>query len=54
MVETSGKNIVFVGFNYRVGLWGFLASERVRKDGDLNVGRKLEQGTTVETKADEL
>ncbi|KAF4870681.1 putative secreted lipase [Colletotrichum siamense] len=38
VVETSGKNIVFVGFNYRVGLWGFLASERVRKDGDLNVG----------------
>ncbi|KAJ0291174.1 hypothetical protein COL940_000362 [Colletotrichum noveboracense] len=28
VVETSGKNIVFVGFNYRVGLWGFLASER--------------------------
>lgn len=27
-----------VNFNYRVGLWGFLASERVRADGDLNVG----------------
>ncbi|KAF9880038.1 triacylglycerol lipase [Colletotrichum karsti] len=38
VVEASGKNIVFVGFNYRVGLWGFLASERVRKDGDLNAG----------------
>ncbi|KAF6805526.1 triacylglycerol lipase [Colletotrichum sojae] len=38
VVEASGKNIVFVAFNYRVGLWGFLASERVRKDGDLNVG----------------
>lgn len=27
-----------VNFNYRVGLWGFLASERLRADGDLNVG----------------
>ncbi len=27
-----------VNFNYRVGVWGFLASERLRKDGDLNVG----------------
>lgn len=27
-----------VNFNYRVGLWGFLASERIRLDGDLNVG----------------
>ncbi|KAI4861710.1 alpha/beta-hydrolase [Hypoxylon rubiginosum] len=40
VVERSGRNIVFVNFNYRVGLWGFLASERVRTDGagDLNVG----------------
>ena len=30
--------MVFVEFNYRVGLWGFLASEKVRDDGDLNVG----------------
>lgn len=27
-----------VNFNYRVGLWGFLASERVRADGALNAG----------------
>jgi acetylcholinesterase len=27
-----------VSFNYRVGPYGFLASEEVRKDGDLNVG----------------
>lgn len=27
-----------VNFNYRVGLWGFLASERLRADGDLNIG----------------
>lgn len=38
VVEVSGRNIVFVNFNYRVGLFGFLASERVRADGDLNVG----------------
>ncbi|KAI1504392.1 Alpha/Beta hydrolase protein [Biscogniauxia marginata] len=38
VVERSGNNIVLVNFNYRVGLFGFLASERVRADGDLNVG----------------
>ncbi|KAK0733863.1 Alpha/Beta hydrolase protein [Lasiosphaeria miniovina] len=38
VVEKSGHSIVFVNFNYRVGLWGFLASERVRADGDLNTG----------------
>lgn len=38
LVETSGNNIVYVGFNYRVGLFGFLAGEDVRRDGDLNVG----------------
>ncbi len=38
VVQKSGHNIVMVNFNYRVGLWGFLASERVREDGDLNVG----------------
>ncbi|ETS87996.1 hypothetical protein PFICI_01824 [Pestalotiopsis fici W106-1] len=38
LVEASGRNMVFVNFNYRVGLYGFLAGERVRADGDLNVG----------------
>ena len=38
VVETSGNNIVFVNFNYRVGSWGFLASEKVRQGGDLNAG----------------
>ncbi|KAI1774040.1 alpha/beta-hydrolase [Hypoxylon cercidicola] len=40
VVERSGRSIVFVNFNYRVGLYGFLASERVRAGGagDLNVG----------------
>lgn len=38
LVQTSGNNIIFVNFNYRVSLWGFLAGEEVRADGDLNVG----------------
>ncbi|KAI1390218.1 alpha/beta-hydrolase [Hypoxylon trugodes] len=38
VVERSNRQIVFVNFNYRVGLWGFLASDRVRANGDLNVG----------------
>ncbi|EAQ90906.1 hypothetical protein CHGG_02841 [Chaetomium globosum CBS 148.51] len=38
VVQRSDHNIVMVNFNYRVGLWGFLASERVREDGDLNAG----------------
>lgn len=31
-------NVVFVNINYRVSAFGFLASEKVREDGDLNVG----------------
>ncbi|TDZ53459.1 putative secreted lipase [Colletotrichum trifolii] len=38
VVGASNQSIVFVDFNYRVGLWGFLASEQLRKDGELNVG----------------
>lgn len=38
VVENSGQNIVFVNFNYRVGSWGFLTSEKVRQNGDLNAG----------------
>ncbi|KAJ5633429.1 hypothetical protein N7490_009768 [Penicillium lividum] len=38
VVEQSGNDIVLVNFNYRVGVLGFLASEEVRKGGDLNVG----------------
>ena len=30
--------MVFVALNYRVGPFGFLTSEKVQKDGDLNVG----------------
>jgi acetylcholinesterase len=38
VVATSDNNIVMVNFNYRVGIWGFLASEKVRQNGNLNAG----------------
>ena len=38
LVTSSGGNVVVVNFNYRVGPFGFLASEKVRNNGDLNVG----------------
>lgn len=38
VIHQSGNDIVFVNFNYRVGVLGFLASEEVRKNGDLNAG----------------
>lgn len=31
-------NVIVITFNYRVGPFGFLASEEVAKNGDLNVG----------------
>lgn len=38
VVHHSGNDIILVNFNYRVGALGFLASEDIRKNGDLNVG----------------
>jgi acetylcholinesterase len=38
VLQQSNNSIVMVNFNYRVSLWGFLASEKVRADGDLNAG----------------
>jgi acetylcholinesterase len=38
VIENSGNNLIYVDFNYRVGAFGFLASEKVRANGDLNVG----------------
>jgi acetylcholinesterase len=37
-VVASNHGIVLVNFNYRVGAFGFLASETIRADGNLNVG----------------
>ncbi|PWY84293.1 EstA precursor [Aspergillus eucalypticola CBS 122712] len=38
VIQESGDAIVFVTFNYRVGALGFLASEQIRQNGDLNAG----------------
>ncbi|EED19017.1 carboxylesterase, putative [Talaromyces stipitatus ATCC 10500] len=38
VIENSEYGLVFVNFNYRVGALGFLASEQVRRNGDLNAG----------------
>ncbi|KAH8435102.1 uncharacterized protein LDX57_012731 [Aspergillus melleus] len=38
VVQQSEHGIVLVTLNYRVGALGFLASEQVRQDGDLNAG----------------
>ncbi|KAF8588168.1 triacylglycerol lipase-like protein [Ramaria rubella] len=38
LVQATGNQMVFVNINYRVGPFGFLSSEKVRENGDLNVG----------------
>ncbi|KAF5577318.1 triacylglycerol lipase II precursor [Fusarium pseudocircinatum] len=38
LISASNNNIIFVNFNYRVGMFGFLASKEVKEDGDLNAG----------------
>ena len=38
LVKASGYNIVVVTFNYRVSLYGFLASAEIQKGASLNNG----------------
>ena len=38
LVLASDLNIIVVTLTYRVGLFGFLASEEVKRDGNLNIG----------------
>jgi hypothetical protein len=38
VVEASQRNMILANFNYRVSLFGFLASEHIRRNGDLNAG----------------
>jgi carboxylesterase type B len=38
LIEASGGNVIVVSFNYRVGPYGFLASEELQEEGNLNVG----------------
>ena len=40
LVIASGMNIVVVTFNYRVGVYGFLASKELQEGGSLNSGLK--------------
>lgn len=36
--DKTGSGIIFVYVNYRVGVFGFLASEKIRENGALNAG----------------
>ncbi|KAH8822044.1 Alpha/Beta hydrolase protein [Xylogone sp. PMI_703] len=38
LIEASGRDVVVVTFNYRVGPFGFLASEELQREGNLNLG----------------
>ena len=38
LIHSSNDSVVVVTFNFRVGLFGFLASEDIRRDGELNAG----------------
>ncbi|KAK3722785.1 hypothetical protein LTR37_002357 [Vermiconidia calcicola] len=40
LVTASDNNIIVINFNYRVGAFGFLASEEVLADGSVNNGLK--------------
>ncbi|KAF2091790.1 putative triacylglycerol lipase [Saccharata proteae CBS 121410] len=40
LITASGMNMVVVTFNYRVGPYGFLASQEVLQDGSVNNGLK--------------
>lgn len=38
LIKAADMDMVVVTHNYRVSLYGFLASEEVQNDGDINVG----------------
>ncbi|TVY64341.1 Lipase [Lachnellula suecica] len=38
LIQNGDYGIVFVTFNYRVGLYGFLASQEVQENGNVNAG----------------
>lgn len=38
IINNSGNSIVFVNFNYRVGIFGFIASQEIQADGNANAG----------------
>ncbi|KIJ51591.1 hypothetical protein M422DRAFT_26449 [Sphaerobolus stellatus SS14] len=47
LIQSTGNNMIFIGINYRVGPFGFLASEKIRENGDLNAGM-LDQRMALE------
>lgn len=47
VVARSNFSMIYVEINYRVGAFGFLASEKIRENGDLNVGL-LDQSKALE------
>lgn len=44
VVERSGYGVVVVNFNYRVGIWGFLAGGGGDGEMELNVGLRDQRG----------
>jgi carboxylesterase type B len=38
LIQESGKRVVIVVFQYRLGLFGFLPGNAVKQGGDLNAG----------------
>ena len=38
LITASNNSIIYVNFNYRVGLFGFLAGKEIQDGGDLNAG----------------
>ncbi|CCU81415.1 unnamed protein product [Blumeria hordei] len=38
LIKRSGGNVILIQTSYRVSAFGFLASEEIRENGDLNVG----------------
>ena len=53
LITVSDMNMVVVTFNYRVGPYGFLASNEVVQDGDLNPGL-LDQRKALEWVQDHI
>lgn len=38
LIDASDGNVIVVSFNYRTGPYGFLASDKLRAEGNLNIG----------------
>lgn len=38
LIDASDRNVIVVSFNYRTGPYGFLANDKLRTEGNLNIG----------------